>query len=195
MFTGIVEGTVPLLSREGLDQGARLRVDLGPLADGVRIGDSVALDGCCLTVVSLDGTAAAFDAIPETLDRTTLGSRDPGEALNAERALRMGDRLGGHWVTGHVDAVGEVVRSARRGLERDVDVDVPERYRRYLLEKGSVTVDGVSLTIAAKTAAGFRVCLIPHTEEVTVSPRWVEGAGVNLEFDVLGKWVESLMSP
>lgn len=184
---------MPLLSLDRVAEGARLRVDLEGLSDGVAIGDSVALDGCCLTVVTRDEGVVEFDAIPETLDRTTLGSRSVGDRVNAERALRMGDRLGGHWVTGHVDAVGAVVRTSRRGLERDVDVEVPERFRRYLLEKGSVTVDGISLTIAAKTDAGFRVCLIPHTEEVTISPRWTEGATVNLEFDVLGKWVESLM--
>ena len=193
MFTGLVEGKVPLIEKVDGPDGSRLTVDLGPLADGVAVGDSIALDGCCLTVIELRDTTAGFDAIPETIDRTSLSARGVGDELNAERSLRVGDRLGGHWVTGHIDAVGRVVATARRGIERAVDVEAPERFRRYLLEKGSVAVDGVSLTIAAKLEVGFRVALIPHTDAVTTASRWVEGAEVNLEFDVLGKWVESLM--
>ena len=199
MFTGLVEGTVPIVDLVVQDSdttgGARLTVDLGALAEGVEIGDSIALDGCCLTVTVLDGARASFDAIPETLDRTTLGTKAVGDRLNAERSLRVGDRLGGHWVTGHVDAVGRVTAAVARGLGREVDVEAPERYRRYLLEKGSVAVDGVSLTIAAKLETGFRVALIPHTDAATTASTWEAGVAVNLEFDVLGKWVESLFPP
>lgn len=194
MFTGIVEGVALIQAIDLRPAGARLRLRLGPLADGVKIGDSIAVDGCCLTVVELTDELATFDAVPETLDRTVLGERRPGGRCNIERALRLGDRLDGHLVTGHVDGRGTIRRIAALGSQVDVEIEVPFPLRPYFIDKGSVTLDGVSLTVASVTSAGFRVAVIPHTLRVTTLGEKRVGDGVNLEVDVLGKWVARLLA-
>jgi len=194
VFTGIIEGMAPLVGLEVSDQGGRLTLDLGPAAEGVQIGDSVALDGCCLTVTTLEGSHARFDAVPETLSRTTLGERRVGDRINFERALRLGDRLGGHLVSGHIDCVGRLRGVKERGLEVDLEFEVPAEPRRYLIPKGSVAVDGISLTVARVTPTGFAVAVIPHTWKATTLGSKKPSDRVNLEMDLLGKWVERLMS-
>lgn len=193
MFTGIVEGQGALKSLDPDRGGVRIGIDLGELAEGVQIGDSIALDGCCLTVVRLQDTVSTFEAVPETLRRTTLGDRRPGARINLERSMRLGDRLGGHLVTGHVDGVGELLAREAQGNEVDLHVAVPEDLRKLLIHKGSVALDGISLTIAALTDQGFRVAVIPHTLEVTTLGARVPGDRLNLETDVLGKWVARLL--
>jgi riboflavin synthase len=190
MFTGIVRelGTVDAFG------GSRLVVAAPETAASARVGDSVAVAGVCLTVVANEDGRLAFDAVPETLSRTALGSLEPGDPVNVEPSLRVGDPLGGHVVQGHVDAVGRVRSVTSEGAGRRVWVDAPEAVVRYCIEKGSIAVDGVSLTVAAFDDDGFEVALIPHTLSVTTLGRLEPGNEVNLEADVLGKVVERLLS-
>jgi len=189
MFTGIVReiGTVAEFD------GSRLVLEAPETAAASAVGDSVAIDGTCLTVVERRGGRLAFDAVPETLSRTTLGGLEPGARVNLEPALRVGDPLGGHVVQGHVDAVGRVRSVAPEGDSRRIWIDAPQSVVRYCLEKGSIALDGVSLTVAALDDDGFEVALIPHTLEVTTLGAVMPGDEVNLEADVLAKVVERLL--
>jgi riboflavin synthase len=190
MFTGIVRelGTVDAFD------GSRLVVAAPETAAAAAVGDSVAVAGVCLTVVANEDGRLVFDAVPETLSRTALGSLDPGDAVNVEPSLRVGDQLGGHVVQGHVDAVGRVRSVEPEGEGRRVWVDAPDTVVRYCIEKGSIAVDGVSLTIAAFDDEGFEVALIPHSLAVTTLGSLEPGDQVNLEADVLGKVVERLLA-
>ena len=190
MFTGIVRefGTVDAFD------GSRLVVAAPETAETAAIGDSIAVAGVCLTVVANEDGRLAFDAVPETLSRTALGSLEPGDTVNVEPSLRVGDPLGGHVVQGHVDAVGRVRSATPEGDGRRIWFDAPETVVRYCIEKGSIAVDGVSLTVAAFDDDGFEVALIPHTLAVTTLGRLEPGDEVNLEADVLGKVVERLLA-
>jgi len=192
VFTGIVRelGTVARVT--GGNEGIRLELDAPGTAPRVAIGDSVALNGVCLTVVSIEGGRLAFDAVPETLARTSLDSLAAGSPVNVEPALRAGEPLGGHYVQGHVDGVGRVVTVEPEGDGSRIAIAAPE-VARYCVEKGSITVDGVSLTVAAVDEDGFEVALIPHTLAVTTLGRLGAGDRVNLEVDVLAKYVEKLL--
>ena len=181
MFTGLVREVGTVRSMDG----GRLVIETTITAG---LGDSIAVDGVCLTVVAGDGTTLAFDAVPETLSRTSLGELAPGSGVNLEPALRVGDALGGHYVQGHVDGVG-TYRGVTDGLHW---FDAPPEIVRYVVEKGSIAVQGTSLTVAASNDTGFAVALIPHTLEVTTLGRLEPGARVNLEADVLAKYVEKL---
>ena len=190
MFTGIVRelGTVASFD------GARLVVAAPATAPSAAVGDSVSIAGVCLTVVETNGRELSFDVVPESLARTALGGIEAGAAVNVEPSLRVGDQLGGHVVQGHVDAVGRVRFVSPEGDSRRLWVDAPETIVRYCLEKGSIAVDGVSLTVAALDDDGFEVALIPHTLAVTTLGRLEPGDEVNLEADVLGKVVERLLA-
>jgi riboflavin synthase len=190
VFTGIVRemGTVAAFD------GSRLVVTAPETAVGAAIGDSVAVSGACLTVVEAADGRLAFDVVPETLARTVLGSLGEGSSVNLEPSLRVGDQLSGHVVQGHVDAVGRVRSVEPGGDGRRMWVDAPETVVGYCIEKGSIAVDGVSLTVAAFDDEGFEVALIPHTLAVTTLGRLEPGDGVNLEADVLGKVVERLVA-
>jgi riboflavin synthase len=185
MFTGLVREVGSVASFED----GRLRIESSIVA---AIGDSVAIDGVCLTVVDGDRKTLAFDAVPETLSRTTLGRLATGEAVNLEPALRAGEALGGHYVQGHVDGVGRIRSVESEGDGQRVWVDAPADILRYCVEKGSVAVDGVSLTVAGLDDDGFAVALVPHTLEVTTLGRIAAGDEVNVEADVLAKYVERL---
>jgi riboflavin synthase len=190
VFTGIVRevGTVAAF------EGSRLVVGAPETAAGVAVGDSVSIAGVCLTVVGTEEGRIAFDVVPETLSRTALGGLVSGDRLNLEPALRVGDPLGGHVVQGHVDAVGRVRSVTPEGDSRRVWVDAADAIVRYCLEKGSIAVDGVSLTVAALDDDGFEVALIPHTLAVTTLGSLEPGDEVNLEVDVLAKVVERLLA-
>src|SRR5438132_5584581 len=190
MFTGIVREVGAVAAFDG----ARLLVEAPETAQGVAVGDSVSVAGVCLTVVETEAGRLAFDVVPETLARTALGRLETGDAVNLEPSLRVGDQLGGHVVQGHVDGVGRVRSVTPEGDSRRVWFDAPEGVVRYCLEKGSVAVDGVSLTVAALDDDGFEGALIPHTLEVTTLGRLEPGDEVNLEADVLGKVVERLLA-
>ncbi len=187
MFTGIV-----IEQGEVVEPAPRLVVAAPLVAADVQLGDSVAVDGCCLTVAAIDGERLVFDTVPETLDRTCLGDRVAGDRVNLEAALRVGDRMGGHWVQGHVDGVGHVVALESDANAVDMQVAAPPQVLRYVIEKGSIAVSGVSLTVTRFDTQSFAVSLIPHTREVTSLGRLVPGDRVNLEADLFGKYVERL---
>jgi riboflavin synthase len=193
MFSGIVRerGRVVSLARE--DGAARLAVEAPATAPGLEIGDSVAIDGCCLTVVVVQGAELRFDLSPETLARTALGGLEPGIGVNVEPALRAGDPLGGHYVQGHVDAVGRVRSLEPEGEGARLRIEVPPQLLRYCVEKGSIAVAGVSLTIAALDGNEVSLALIPHTLAATTLSELKPGDAVNLEADVLAKYVERLL--
>jgi riboflavin synthase len=159
------------------------------------MGDSVAVDGCCLSVVGASGARLAFDAIPETLRRTTLGRRAAGDSVNLELPLRPADRLGGHFVQGHVDAVAEVLERREAGADVTLTFRVPAALDGQVVEKGSVAIDGVSLTVAGVGKGTFSVALIPHTLAVTTLGRRGKGDHVNIEGDILAKYVAALVRP
>ena len=190
MFTGIVRelGTVDAFD------GSRLVVAASETTASAAVGDSVAVAGVCLTVVERGRGRLAFDVVPETLARTALGRLGPGSSVNLESSLRVGDQLGGHVVQGHVDAVGHVRSVTTDGDGRRIWFDAPDNVVRYCIEKGSIAVDGVSLTLAAFDDGGFEVALIPHTLAVTTLGALEPGDEVNLEADVLGKVVERLVA-
>jgi riboflavin synthase len=193
VFTGIVRERGRVASVEGDGSGIRIRLDAPLTADEVAIGDSVSLSGCCLTVVETANGTLAFDAVPETLSRSSLDGLEAGAELNVEPALRAGDPLGGHYVQGHVDGVGTVRAVESEGEGRRIWFDAPAEVLRYCVRKGSVAVDGVSLTIAGLDDTGFAVALIPHTLAATTLGTLATGARVNLEADVLAKYVERLV--
>jgi riboflavin synthase len=193
MFTGLIEdiGTVERIDTG--DEGARMRIRT-PLASELSCGDSISVNGACLTAAAVDGDAFEADVVNQTLEFTSLGPLRPGERVNLELPMRLGDRLGGHLVQGHVDGTGAVVGSTKDGFGRRLVISVPEGLRPYLVERGSVTVDGVSLTIAGVSDGTFEVALIPETLERTTLGEAGEGRRVNLELDVIARYVERLVS-
>lgn len=197
MFTGIVveRGRLiadPAPSGQG---GVRLEISLSPaLAERLAIGDSLAVAGVCLTITERDTDRIAVELSPETLSRTTLGELRRGDAVNLEPALRMGDPLGGHWVQGHVDGTARVVDRRDLTDHRELAFSIPADLEPLLVEKGSVTVDGVSLTVSALLPDRFEVALIPHTLDLTTLSQLAPGDRVNLEVDVLGKYVHRILA-
>jgi riboflavin synthase alpha subunit len=191
VFTGIVRELGRVKAIERADQGVRLRVEAPGTAARVSPGDSVSVNGVCLTVTENADGVLSFDAVPETLRRSTLGRLEEGGGVNVEPALEAGDPVGGHFVQGHVDGVGSVRRVTEEGLEIEAGPEI----LRYCVEKGSIAVEGVSLTIAALDDGAFTVALVPHTREVTTLGRVAEGDELNLEVDMLAKYVEKLAAP
>ncbi len=193
MFTGIVRELGRVVSLEGDREQARLVVAAPGLAPELEVGDSVAVDGCCLTVVGRQDGTLSFDLSAETISRSAAGSLEPGRGANLEPAIRVGEPLGGHYVQGHVDAVGRVRSLVPEGEGVRMWLEVPPEVIRYCVEKGSLTVAGVSLTIAELTEDALAVALIPHTLEVTTLGDAKPGDAVNLEADVIAKYVERLL--
>ena len=194
MFSGIVESIGRVRKVEGGAGGVRLSFEAREVMAGARLGDSVSVDGACLTVVGFDEEGFEVDLAPETLRRTTLGELRPGSRCNLERAMALGDRLGGHLVTGHIDGVGAVSGRRPEGDSHWITVTAPEEVMRYIVQKGSVAVDGISLTVAACDAETFSVAVIPHTAEQTTLLEKEVGSNVNLEADLVGKYVEKLFA-
>jgi len=195
MFTGIVRELGSVVGADGDEKGVALRIDAPLTAATTGIGDSISIDGVCLTAEAVDDETIRFHAVSETLDRSTLGRLGVGDAVNVEPALRAGEPLGGHIVQGHVDGVGAVRTVERDGEGVRVSFEAPRDVLRYCVEKGSITVSGVSLTIAALDDASFSVALVPHTLAVTTLGTLDVGTAVNLEVDVLAKYVERLLQP
>jgi riboflavin synthase len=194
MFTGIVEHRGSVLSVEKANGGMRLVLDAGPLSD-IPLGGSISVNGVCLTAVEAPRGQIVLDLVAETLDRSTLGALQPGDPVNLERPMPADGRFDGHIVQGHVDGVGEILTVQQEGEGKRMRIRVPEGLARYLVEKGSITVDGVSLTVAAIDGQEIDVALIPHSLEVTTLGLRTVGEKVNLEVDVLAKYVEKLLSP
>ena len=189
MFTGIIEAVGQIVEIQPGTESARIAIEVPAVIEGTRLGDSVAVNGACLTVCEIDGSRLFFDAVRETLRRTNLGDLAADSRVNLERALCAGARLDGHIVQGHVDDTGRVARLDRRGDDVKFFVDCDASFADLMVEKGSVTIDGVSLTVVGVEKTGFDVVLIPHTlRETTLGEREI-GQRVNLEADVLGKYV------
>ena len=191
MFSGIVEelGSV----RERTD--GRLAVDAQSALGGARPGDSIAVNGCCLTITALQDGGFTADVMPETLRRTTLGALSAGDAVNLEGSLRFNDRVGGHLVTGHIDATGSVISVREEGNARRVAISAPAALLELVAPQGSIAVDGISLTVVGLDAGAFTVSLIPHTTAITTAGRWTEGSRVNLEVDLIARYVHRALAP
>lgn len=191
MFTGLVEECGRVLALEPVGDGIRLRIAASTVLDDVTMGASIAVNGVCLTVVAFDDESFSIDAVPETMDRSSLGSLEPGSAVNLERSVRAHDRLGGHIVQGHVDGTTTITRiDALEDGSFEYHFGLDEQTARYVVEKGSITVDGISLTVASLSDDGFSIAVIPHTAAVTTLGERAVGDVVNLEVDVLAKYVE-----
>jgi riboflavin synthase len=190
MFSGIVVeiGTVKAL--EETAEAASLTIEASPAFSDVAIGESIAVNGVCLTVVDHRGSMFALDISPETLRTTNLGELRPGDGVNLERSLSLNDRIGGHLVSGHVDGVGRIIAKRPEANALHYDMQVPKGLMRHIVPKGSIAVDGISLTVVACRPDGFQVSIIPHTAAVTTIGRKALGATVNLECDMIGKYVE-----
>ena len=198
MFTGIISGTGTIKSITGSKRTSnsdrRIRLELGRVGKGLKIGDSVSVNGTCLTVIILKKTAAEFEIVKETMDRTTLGSFKDGESVNIERSLKLSDRFEGHIVLGHVDGVGEISDVIKFPAEIKMWIRVKgKEMMKYLVPKGSVTVDGISLTVVDVGKYKFSVALVPHTVSKTTIGTKVRGDTVNLEFDILSKYLANLI--
>ena len=193
MFTGLVDGLGVLTDLRPNSGGARLTVSCPGYFANVDIGASVAVNGCCLTVVERRDDVAEFDAIPETLSRTSLGMTPIGEPVNLERSLQVGDSVGGHFVTGHVDCVGHLARRLTENQWSTYWIEIPAAFSEHVASKGSIAIDGVSLTVVDVDAHQFSVALIPHTLEVTTLGRRRVGDAVNVETDLLAKYVRRLL--
>ncbi len=190
MFTGLVQSLATVESLVPEDPGVRLVIADSLAAGRAAVGDSIAMNGCCLTVIAVDGNTLAFEAGPETLDRTTLGRLTPGDRVNLETSLCLGDELGGHLVSGHIDGVGTIARREDHAEWSNFWIDAPGELMRQMASKGSVAVDGVSLTLVEVDNDRFSVALIPHTLKVTTLGALQVGDRVNLETDLLAKYVQ-----
>jgi len=193
MFTGLVECTGEVVSLDLSPGGARLVIRAEAIAAAARLGESIAVNGCCLTVAEQTSETLGFDLLGETLARTSLGDVGVGGAVNLERALAATARLGGHFVQGHIDCASEVVAFEQVGADFRLEVALPAEFARYLVVKGSIAIDGISLTVADVSTASFSVWIIPHTRAVTNLATSRAGLRVNLEFDLLAKYVERLL--
>ncbi|HTZ38545.1 MAG TPA: riboflavin synthase [Syntrophales bacterium] len=195
MFTGIIQdrGTVRKLARKGED--ARIEVETRMPLDDVKIGDSISVSGACLTVTSLGKKSFTFDVSAESLSKTTLGALKTGDLVNLEKALRMSDFLGGHLVLGHVDCVGRIVEKTARAGSIILAITLEKALAKYVVAKGSIAVDGISLTVNSCESGRFYVNIIPHTAEKTTLVDKMAGDSVNIETDILGKYVEKLLHP
>jgi riboflavin synthase len=191
MFTGLIEEVARVVS----NRAARLQISASGIAKDVRNGDSIAVNGCCLTVTSHTRDQLRFDLLQETLDRTNLGSLRRSDAVNLERALRAGDRLGGHFVQGHIDCVAQVRAFQKRGADHRLEIELPARFAHYAVEKGSIAIDGISLTIAGVLPDTLVCWIIPHTKQQTNLQRAKAGDVVNVEFDILAKYVDRMLAP
>lgn len=193
MFTGIVEeiGRIHHISKT--NRAEKLVISCEKVLEGTKIGDSIAVNGTCLTVTAMDGTSFSADVTPETMRRTAFSLFRPGTPVNLERALRLGDRLGGHIMMGHVDGTGRILSMKKDDNAVNISISTDRKWMRYIIEKGSVAVDGISLTVAGRTEKSFSIALIPHTGSETALLLKHPGDLVNLECDYLGKYVEQLL--
>ena len=189
MFTGLIEEVGPVIA----NGERRLQISAPQISKGVRAGDSVAVNGCCLTLTSRVHDQLVFDLLEETLKRTNLGTLRRSDAVNLERALRAGDRLGGHFVQGHIDCVVRIRSFEKRGSDYRLEIELPPRFAHYAIEKGSIAIDGTSLTIAEVLTKSLVVWIIPHTKRHTNLQHAKSGDAVNIEFDLLAKYVERML--
>ncbi len=195
MFTGIIEGTGKLLAKRGAGGGLAFDLQAGFDLTDPEEGESIAVNGVCLTAYNITGRKFTVDVSPESLSRTTLGDLGIGGTVNMERALRLTDRLGGHIVSGHVDCVATVSDRQPKGDFTIFSLTFPKEFGRYVIEKGSITIDGISLTVNSCTESSFEVSIIPHTLKVTGLGELKRGGRANIEVDIIGKYVEKMLQP
>lgn len=195
MFTGLIEKIGALQHVELKGEAANLSIQAKDFLGETKVGDSIAVDGVCLTVVDSSGDLFTVDAVKETLNRTTLGTKSRGERVNLEKALRLGQRLGGHIVQGHVDGVGTVLKKQPLYPGMQLDIQIPDTLNDFVVEKGSIALDGISLTIAALEWNIITISVIPHTLNTTTLAQKKSGDRVNLEVDILAKYVHRMTSP
>lgn len=195
MFTGLVEETAPIVAVEPIGGGARLTLEAATILEGTKAGDSIAVNGCCLTITSIAGNRLSFDLLAETLDKTNLGDQKPGSKVNLERALLAQDRMGGHFVQGHVDCAVRIVALEPHGQDHRLEIELPHAFARYVAYKGSIAINGISLTAAEVREGSVVSWLIPHTMEVTNLHTLKAGDRVNVEFDMLAKYLERIVDP
>ena len=193
MFTGLVEETGKLIDKQKKGDGYQFTFTAQKVMDDLSIGSSISVNGVCLTVVKKKRNSFSVDAIEETLKKTNLGSLSAADKVNLERPLKADERLGGHFVLGHVDTTGKVVKIQELSHSHFVTISFPKRFKKYLIYVGSVAIDGVSMTVAELGEKNFSVGIIPHTWKETIFSTKIVGSTVNLEFDVLGKYVERIM--
>jgi len=194
MFTGIVEETGEALAFSRSGSGARLVLKAPTVSQGLHVGDSVAVNGCCLTATGLQDKELSFDLLNETLLRTNLQAAKPGALVNLERALAANGRLGGHFVQGHIDCASPVISFEKKGADFRLEIALPAEFARYVIPKGSIAINGISLTLAELKEQSIVIWIIPHTMEVTNLRAIQPGDLVNLEFDMLAKYVERIMA-
>ena len=195
MFTGLIEEVGRVVATRASDHGTKLEIAAPRVAREARTGESIAVNGCCLTVTSRRGDRLSFDLLEETIARTNLKNLRQNSRLNLERALRADGRLGGHFVQGHVDCVSRIIAFDRKGADVRLEVELPERFAHYVASKGSIALDGISLTVAEVLPKSFVVWIIPHTKRHTNLDRAKTGDLVNVEFDILAKYVETMVVP
>lgn len=195
MFTGLVEelGTVEKIGWKGTS--FHLSVRASTILEDMKRGESIAVDGICLTITDFSSESFSVDVVSETLERTTLSRLKVGERVNIERAVKAGDRLGGHLVTGHIDGIGDIKERRKRGDSLTLKISIPQELTKYLIPRGSIAVDGISLTVVESNRDSFTVAIIPHTASVTTLGFKIVGSYVNIEVDSLSKYVEKLMNP
>jgi len=195
MFTGLIEEVGTVVAVRARDQGAKLQIAAPGTARHVSPGESIAVNGCCLTLTSCRGDCLSFDLLEETVARTNLNNLQQNSAVNLERALRADGSLGGHFVQGHVDCVAPIIAFGAKGADFRLELELPENSRHYVTSKGSIAVNGISLTVAEVCPRSFTVWIIPHTKRHTNLDRAIVGDLVNLEFDILAKYIEKMIRP
>lgn len=194
MFTGIVERTATVVSRQPAAQSTRLVLETDLSACSTKVGDSIAVNGCCLTVVEIQNNRLTFDLLHETEQVTNLKCCVPGGLVNLEWSLRMDDRMGGHFVTGHVDSTGTILRWEQVGKDFELEVSMPREFERYMVPKGCIALDGISLTVVKVFPDKFTIWIIPHTREITALRARRPGDLLNLEFDLIAKYTEKILA-
>ena len=195
MFTGLVEELGKVKTIEKGAKSVRITIAAKKVLEDVKLGDSIAVNGTCLTAVDFDSTYFTADVMPETVNKTVLAHLRPGDLVNLERTLRLGDRFGGHMVSGHVDSVGKIIAKDQNDIAIIVKISITPETGRYIIKKGSIAIDGISLTVVEATDTWFSVSLIPHTAKMTTLGYKRVGDSVNLETDIIGKYVEKLLMP
>lgn len=195
MFTGLVEELGKVKAIEKGAKSVRITIAAKKVLEDVKLGDSIAVNGTCLTAVAYDSSYFTADVMPETVNKTVLAHLKPGDLVNLERTLRLGDRFGGHMVSGHVDSVGKIIAKDQNDIAIIVKISVTPETSRYIIKKGSIAIDGISLTVVEATDTWFSVSLIPHTAKMTTLGYKRVGDSVNLETDIIGKYVEKLLMP
>lgn len=194
MFTGIVEEAGRVVEFKKTSKGWRFTIEAKIAHKGVKIGDSIANNGCCLTVVGIKKNLLSFDLLEETRLKTNLQSLAKGSLVNLERSLAANARLGGHFVTGHIDDIGTITKWEKQGADYILEIEIPKKFQNYIIPKGSIAIDGISLTVGNVKKNRFNVWIIPHTYEITALRERRVGDKVNLEFDLLAKYIEKILS-